>query len=262
MDPKLHIKVLMDSFIENGTVLMCAIHKERSGSYLIKVRIDDIENGGQVNDLGEATQNNSLYFRRKNKKQIDRDLNRSSKHHQENDTQIPRKEYTLRSTSKMSVEKPRTDLFSDPCDIKQLSPEVPSTSPYTFASPDPNLPHATESSPKPLMRASLESLNSMSEEQLAIEPDINSTTQIYSNDIPQSPTSPIDEKVTNQNESVADPVETKSPSKPTKKVLKWHELEKLLASEIDKTVKLSMSKSFESAFPSTQNPKPPDGPNS
>ena len=48
---------------------------------------------------GHSKQYSSVYFRRKNKKQIDKDLDRSSKHHQNNDEPNPGKEYALRSAS-------------------------------------------------------------------------------------------------------------------------------------------------------------------
>ena len=50
----------MDIFIKDGKILICAIHRERSGSYLMKIRIEDTENGSLVNDLGQATQNNTV----------------------------------------------------------------------------------------------------------------------------------------------------------------------------------------------------------
>ena len=184
MDPNSHIKVLMDSFMENGKVIMCAIHKERSGSYLMKVRIEGIENGGLSEDVGEVTLNNSLYFRRKNKKQIERDYNRSSEHHQSNDISKPKNEYNLRSASKMSIENSRYTQISDECDTQLLSPEVPSPtesldSASVLISPDPNLSHVAESTPEPLMHASL---GKASNTQLTIEPENSNTEPIYSMD--------------------------------------------------------------------------------
>ena len=184
MDPNSHIKVLMDSFMESGKVIMYVVHKERSGSYLMKVRIECNENGGLSEDVGEGTLNNSLYLRKKNKNQIDRDYNRSSKNHQSNNISKPKKGYNLRSAPKMSIENSRYTQISDECDTQLLSPEVPSPtdnpdSASVLISPDPKLSHVTESTPEPLMHASLDKA---SDTQLTIEPENSNTEPICSMD--------------------------------------------------------------------------------
>ena len=283
MDSNSHIKVLMDSFMENGKVLMCAIHKERSGSYLLKVRIEGIENGGLVSDGGEVTLNNSLYFRRKNKKQIDRDFNRSSNHHQANDTPKPRKEYDLRSTSKKSIENPRCTQTSDSddYDTKLLSPEAPSPSEIPISlsvlnSPDPNLMHVAESTPEPPMHASLDDV---SDEQLTIEPENNNIKSMCSvdpsfdpaeSDSDGNPTSAnyfnSDHKELKPGPDTATPTspaksKPKSPSKPASRDF-LIELFASVQSEIGRSVQNSMregiDRTISRSINSYQNSEPPD----
>ena len=80
MDSTSTIKVILDSYLENGKLLMCAMHRERSGSILFKLRIEEIGNGDQNREGGEATPNSNMYFRRKNQKHFYMYFNRSSIH--------------------------------------------------------------------------------------------------------------------------------------------------------------------------------------
>ena len=72
------IRILIEDFLQNRDLLMCTVYQERSGTTLLKLRFDN-SNGGQT-EPGEGTHNLNAYFRRKNQKQIDRDLNRVHVH--------------------------------------------------------------------------------------------------------------------------------------------------------------------------------------
>ena len=199
MDSTSTIKVLLDSYLENGKLLMCAIHRERSGSILFKLRIEEIGNGDQNREGGEATPNSNMYFRRKNQKQIDRDCNRSSIHHQTILTKPPA--YNLRSHfDKSSTEKPRSTPTTETIDSKLFSSEVPSPieipalqNGVVLVSPDPILKCATEETPEPLKHASvtdesrinqtIEPENESKDSILSIDPAVDINDQQSSDDI-------------------------------------------------------------------------------
>ena len=79
MDKNTPIKLMLDKLIENGTILMCSVQAEASGSTLIKIRLEN-HDGDHCEDMGEATQNSDVFFRRKNQKQVKRDVTRLKTH--------------------------------------------------------------------------------------------------------------------------------------------------------------------------------------
>ena len=101
MDTQSHIKKYFDDMIENCDIMMCGIYKERSGTTLLKIRFADQENGLP----GGATQNSNIYFRRKSKKQLQRDISRTKHNNQKSDSDIS-------SRTRSKTENPRNDELS------------------------------------------------------------------------------------------------------------------------------------------------------
>ena len=127
MDKNIPIKMLVDSLIENSNILMCAIVEERSGSTLIKIRVGN-NNGDQTGEDGGVTQNSNVYFKRKNDKQVKRDLSRVQKHN------CPKPVHMMSTRSRTDIEKPRSTSpmrESDPTYSQVASPESIINSPAT-----------------------------------------------------------------------------------------------------------------------------------
>ena len=103
MDYKSHIKMMINSMIDNGDILMCGVLKEKSGSTLLKLRMDKIG----ISELpGEATQNSNIQYKLKSQKQCQRDTDRVHQDKQKNH---------ISSRTRSKVEIPRCDEqnFSD-----------------------------------------------------------------------------------------------------------------------------------------------------
>ena len=137
MDTKSHLKMIMDSLNEQCDLLMVSMHREPSGSILIKARYKEAQNGGLCGS--GATQNDSLYdslyLKRKNTKQITRDLNRAKQNHTHSSLS---RNYGLRSKMSMpaEIEKPRLEEVS-PEENLSASPHEVTSPAETVVSPDP-----------------------------------------------------------------------------------------------------------------------------
>ena len=81
MDYKSHLKMMINSMIDNGEILMCGILKEKSGSTLLKLRMDKI---GCIELPGGATQNSNTQYKLKSQKQCQRDTDRVRRDKQQN----------------------------------------------------------------------------------------------------------------------------------------------------------------------------------
>ena len=103
MDKNIPIQMMLDNLIENGKILMCSVQLEESGSTLIKIRLEN-NDGDHSENNGEATQNSNVFFRRKNQKQMKRDIGRL-KNHQGLPTS-----HKMNTRSQSSIEKPRCDI--------------------------------------------------------------------------------------------------------------------------------------------------------
>ena len=101
---------------------MFSMHQEPSGSILIKARYKEGQNGGLCD--GGVTQNGSLYLKKKNIKQINRELDRAKKNHAQSSPNHP---YDLRSTiyDPTDIETPRYEPVP-PMDFSVISPKVTS----------------------------------------------------------------------------------------------------------------------------------------
>ena len=80
MDKKIPIKMLLDSLIENNDILMCKVIGEKSGSTLIKIRVDEPKHGDQTCDAGEATPITNRCVNSKKQNQVKSDSTKSKKH--------------------------------------------------------------------------------------------------------------------------------------------------------------------------------------
>ena len=97
MDYKSHIKMMINSMIDNGDILMCEVLREKSGSTLLKLRLDKIE----ISELpGGATQNSNIQYKLKSQKQCQRDTDRVHQDKQKNH---------ISSRTRSKVEIPRGD---------------------------------------------------------------------------------------------------------------------------------------------------------
>ena len=103
MDKNTPIKLMLDKLIENGTILMCSVQAEASGSTLIKIRLEN-HDGDHCEDMGEATQNSDVFFRRKNQKQVKRDVTRLKTHQGQSES------HRMNTRSRGFIEKPRCDI--------------------------------------------------------------------------------------------------------------------------------------------------------
>ena len=141
MDTKSHLQMIVDKLNEQCDLLMFSMHREPSGSLLLKARYQEDHDGGLC--TGGVTQNESIYLKRKNTKQINRDLNRAKQNHAQSSSS---RLYDLRSkmSQQAEVEKPRCEQVSPEEKLFATHHEV--TSPietvgsgsidYTAESPD------------------------------------------------------------------------------------------------------------------------------
>ena len=67
---------MINSMIDNGDILMCGVLKEKSGSTLLKLRIDKIGISELPGGPGGATQNSNIQYKLKSQKQCQRDTDR------------------------------------------------------------------------------------------------------------------------------------------------------------------------------------------
>ena len=131
MDTQSHIKMYIDEMIENSDIVMCGIYKERSGTTLLKIRFVDPEDG----PTGEATQNSNIYFRRKSKKQLQRDITRTKVNNKNTDISSR----TRSKTENLRCNESPSGHVDDSC-FGVASPEI------CFASHSESFEHNTESS--------------------------------------------------------------------------------------------------------------------
>ena len=76
MDKKIPIKMLLDSLIENNDIIMCKVIGEKSGSTLIKLRVNAAKHG----DQGGATPNPNVCRDSEKQNQVKSDLTKPQKH--------------------------------------------------------------------------------------------------------------------------------------------------------------------------------------
>ena len=79
MDNSSRIRMLICDLMDKGELRMCSVIREKSGSLLLKVRVDEM-NDQEDGCLGGVSLNSNIHFRRKSQKQFDRDIKRVDKH--------------------------------------------------------------------------------------------------------------------------------------------------------------------------------------
>ena len=110
--------------IDNGDILMCGVLREKSGSTLLKLRLDKIE----ISELpGGATQNSNIQYKLKSQKQCQRDTDRVHQDKQKNN---------ISSRTRSKVEIPRGDGQSSDNFTGVASPEKCVGSPLCTETPE------------------------------------------------------------------------------------------------------------------------------
>ena len=137
------VKLLMDSWLQNGNIKMFSVYHERSGSVLVKMRIFNKENGGLTTSDGEVT-HEDIYLTRKSQKKRDRDIKRAINHQtSQHDAGISDNIASRTRSHVMSsyCELPRSDTVFD-SQFEVASP---------LASPEPELPTHSSAPESPLL---------------------------------------------------------------------------------------------------------------
>ena len=74
MDNSSRIRMLIMDLMDKGEILMCSVIREKSGSFLLKLRVDEF-NDQHDGSVGGVSLNSNVHFRRKSQRQFDRDIN-------------------------------------------------------------------------------------------------------------------------------------------------------------------------------------------
>ena len=69
MDNSSRIRMLICDLMDKGELRMCSVIREKSGSLLLKVRVDEM-NDQEDGCLGGVSLNSNIHFRRKSQKQF------------------------------------------------------------------------------------------------------------------------------------------------------------------------------------------------
>ena len=65
MDNSSRIRMLIMDLMDKGEILMCSVIREKSGSFLLKLRVDNDQQDGSV---GGVSLNSNVHFRRKSQR--------------------------------------------------------------------------------------------------------------------------------------------------------------------------------------------------
>ena len=123
MDNSSRIRMLISDLMDKGELRMCSVIREKSGSFLLKVRFDEL-NAQEDGCVGGVSLNTNMHFRRKSQKQFDRDINRADKRNSDS------KQSHISSRTRSKIELARSDQSPGATD------DISRTYFYGVASPD------------------------------------------------------------------------------------------------------------------------------
>ena len=154
MDNSSRIRMLIMDLMDKGEILMCSVIREKSGSFLLKLRVDEF-NDQQDGSVGGVSLNSNVHFRRKSQRQYDRDINRADKHNNDsNQSHISSRTRSKKELSRSDHSSESTDVASRPYFYGVASPDAC----LEPCSPSPSEEQQTVSvndSPNPLDLASI-----------------------------------------------------------------------------------------------------------